>query len=34
MAKKYEALGPLYQPTEKMKQMAAAGDKYFSEAKG
>lgn len=34
MAKKYEALGPLYQPTEKMKQMAAAGDKYFPEAKG
>ncbi|WP_339891893.1 fatty acid oxidation complex subunit alpha FadB [Neptuniibacter pectenicola] len=34
MAQKYEALGPLYQPTEKMKQMAAAGDKYFSEAKG
>lgn len=34
MAKKYEALGPLYQPTEKMKQMAAAGDKYFSEVKG
>ncbi|MAY42242.1 MULTISPECIES: fatty acid oxidation complex subunit alpha FadB [unclassified Neptuniibacter] len=34
MAKKYEALGPLYQPTEKMKQMAAAGDKYFPQAKG
>ena len=34
MAKKYEALGPLYEPTEKMKQMAAAGDKYFAEAKG
>ena len=34
MAKKYEVLGPLYEPTEKMKQMAAAGDKYFAEAKG
>ena len=34
MAKKYEALGPLYEPTEKMKQMAAAGDKYFPQAKG
>jgi 3-hydroxyacyl-CoA dehydrogenase/enoyl-CoA hydratase/3-hydroxybutyryl-CoA epimerase/enoyl-CoA isomerase len=34
MAKKYEALGPLYEPTEKMKQMAAAGDTYFAEAKG
>lgn len=34
MTKKYEALGPLYQPTEKMKQMAAAGDKHFPEAKG
>ncbi|EAR63104.1 fatty acid oxidation complex subunit alpha FadB [Neptuniibacter caesariensis] len=30
MAKQYEALGPLYQPTEKMKQMAASGEKYFS----
>ncbi|WP_299183767.1 fatty acid oxidation complex subunit alpha FadB [uncultured Neptuniibacter sp.] len=30
MTKKYDALGPLYQPTEKMKQMAAAGGKYFS----
>jgi len=29
MAAKYEALGPLYQPTEKMKQMAAAGETYF-----
>ncbi|WP_286236895.1 fatty acid oxidation complex subunit alpha FadB [Neptuniibacter halophilus] len=29
MTKKYEALGPLYQPTEKMKQMAASGEKYF-----
>ena len=34
MAAKYESLGPLYQPTEKMKQMAAAGDKYFSDARG
>ena len=32
MAAKYESLGPLYQPTEKMKQMAAAGEKYFSES--
>lgn len=34
MAKKYEALGPLYQPTEKMKQMAAAGETYFPGAQG
>lgn len=29
MAQKYEGLGPLYQPTDKMKQMAAAGETYF-----
>ena len=29
MAAKYEALGPLYQPTEKMKTMAANGETYF-----
>jgi len=29
IAAKYDALGPLYQPTEKMKQMAAAGETYF-----
>lgn len=29
MAAKYEALGPLYHPTERMKQMAAAGETYF-----
>ncbi|WP_027857248.1 fatty acid oxidation complex subunit alpha FadB [Marinobacterium jannaschii] len=29
IAAKYEALGPLYQPTDKMKQMAAAGETYF-----
>lgn len=29
IAAKYEALGPLYQPTRKMKQMAAAGETYF-----
>lgn len=30
MAAKYEALGPLYQPTEKMQQMAANATKYFN----
>jgi len=29
LAAQYEDLGPLYQPTEKMKQMAAAGETYF-----
>ncbi|GAA6167874.1 fatty acid oxidation complex subunit alpha FadB [Sessilibacter corallicola] len=29
MAEKYEALGPLYQPTEEMKNMAASSRKYF-----
>lgn len=29
MAEKYEALGPLYHPTEKMKEMAENGQKYF-----
>lgn len=29
LAANYEHLGPLYQPTEKMKQMAAAGETYF-----
>lgn len=31
MAKKYEHLGPLYQPTEKMKAMAASGAKFFQQ---
>ena len=31
MAAKYEQLGPLYQPTEKMKSMAASGTKFFPE---
>jgi 3-hydroxyacyl-CoA dehydrogenase/enoyl-CoA hydratase/3-hydroxybutyryl-CoA epimerase/enoyl-CoA isomerase len=31
MAAKYEQLGPLYQPTEKMKSMAASGAKFFQE---
>ncbi|WP_290701212.1 fatty acid oxidation complex subunit alpha FadB [Amphritea sp.] len=30
MAAKYEELGPLYQPTEKMQQMAANATKYFN----
>ena len=29
LAAKYESLGPLYEPTEKMKQMAAAGETYL-----
>jgi len=29
MASKYESLGPLYQPTENMKKMAAVGETYF-----
>jgi 3-hydroxyacyl-CoA dehydrogenase/enoyl-CoA hydratase/3-hydroxybutyryl-CoA epimerase/enoyl-CoA isomerase len=29
LAAKYESLGPLYQPTEKMKKMAAAGETYL-----
>lgn len=29
LAAQYEHLGPLYQPTEKMKQMAASGATYF-----
>ncbi|MDO6785597.1 fatty acid oxidation complex subunit alpha FadB [Neptunomonas phycophila] len=33
MAKPYEALGPLYQPTERMKAMAAAGETYFDAAR-
>ncbi len=31
MAAKYEHLGPLYQPTEKMKSMAASGAKFFQQ---
>jgi len=31
MAKKYEHLGPLYHPTEKMKSMAASGAKFFQQ---
>ena len=31
MAAKYEQLGPLYQPTEKMQSMAASGTKFFQE---
>ncbi len=31
MAAKYEHLGPLYQPTEKMKSMAASGTKFFQQ---
>ncbi len=31
MATKYEHLGPLYQPTDKMKSMAKSGDKYFQQ---
>ncbi|MEH6577285.1 MAG: fatty acid oxidation complex subunit alpha FadB [Amphritea sp.] len=30
MTEKYADLGPLYQPTERMKQMAANGEKYFN----
>lgn len=30
MAEKYTDLGLLYQPTERMKQMAASGEKYFN----
>ena len=33
MAKPFEALGPLYQPTERMKAMAAAGETYFDAAR-
>jgi 3-hydroxyacyl-CoA dehydrogenase/enoyl-CoA hydratase/3-hydroxybutyryl-CoA epimerase/enoyl-CoA isomerase len=29
MASKYESLGALYHPTEKMKEMAKNGQKYF-----
>lgn len=29
LAAQYEHLGPLYQPTERMKEMAAAGETYF-----
>jgi len=32
MADKYAELGPLYQPTERMREMAANGDKYFPAA--
>jgi 3-hydroxyacyl-CoA dehydrogenase/enoyl-CoA hydratase/3-hydroxybutyryl-CoA epimerase/enoyl-CoA isomerase len=31
IAAKYEQLGPLYQPTEKMKSMAASGAKFFQQ---
>jgi 3-hydroxyacyl-CoA dehydrogenase/enoyl-CoA hydratase/3-hydroxybutyryl-CoA epimerase/enoyl-CoA isomerase len=31
MAAKYEHLGPLYQPTEKMKSMAVSGAKYYQQ---
>jgi 3-hydroxyacyl-CoA dehydrogenase / enoyl-CoA hydratase / 3-hydroxybutyryl-CoA epimerase / enoyl-CoA isomerase len=31
MAEEYLQLGPLYQPTEKMKAMAGSGDKYFQQ---
>jgi len=34
MAEKYAQLGPLYQPTEKMKSMAANGDKYVQSTGG
>ena len=30
VAAKYAALGKLYEPTAKMKEMAAAGRKYYS----
>jgi 3-hydroxyacyl-CoA dehydrogenase / enoyl-CoA hydratase / 3-hydroxybutyryl-CoA epimerase / enoyl-CoA isomerase len=32
-AKKYEALGKLYHPTERMKEMAAKGQRYYGEMK-
>ncbi len=28
-AKKYESLGKLYEPTERMKEMAANGERYY-----
>mgnify|MGYP005988969283 CR=1 FL=1 len=34
MAERYAHLGPLYQPTEKMQQMASTGESYFAWSKG